>query len=591
MISSNDTFGSPPASVNDPLTKAFLSSHLPARHKVLRILGLWCILSSGIRFGRVATGTETSEGADEPLQIGVFAVIALVGVLSSIATQIHWEEQQEQWIFGQLTTVAIIIIVTCFGFLFTDILERSDQPNPDVMVAAGAMAFAAPFICLLCARSSWLEACICGLVLAGPAVILQVITSSWLIMGYGCNCMTLYHFQHTLGNCFNSASKKHGQLTEAAFKAGFLAGLARHQRMLDEGSSANSAGSGTGNGKRPLPEAHVDYIVADNLNIPSEEDCDAAVDYMERFYATYAPPGCHDQLSGPPRLRQRLCDKESAMFLNNLLNQNLEFQTKHPLPEKRLPQQKMETSETSALQSNWGKVRTSTKARLPPSQELNPVSCKLQNEPSQIDNMEQRAADRSPWLDFLTDVKAKARLPSQELNPVSCKLQNEPSQIDNMEHFTTDVSSGNSSACKTQSSSAATLSDDSQQWATDRSPWLDVLTDLKASRTAQELSPVSCQLQNEPSQIDDMEHFTTDVSSGNSSACNSAATLSDDSQQEAADISILSDTRHVQHRQQQQVVPVQVWREEQPPYDDDFDVLAELLEMMDEDLDTQLADH
>jgi len=470
MASSNDIFSSPPASVKDPLTNAFLSSRLPARHKVLQMLGLWCIFSSTLRFSRVYTGTETAEGAYEPQQLGGFAVLAVVGLLSSIVANIQWEEKQQQWVYGQLTTVALLIVTTCFGFLFSDVIERSDQPNPDVMMLVGAMSFASPYVCLLGARSTWLEACICGLVLVGPAVILQVISSGWLIMGYTFNCMMLYHVQRTLRDCFNSASKKHGQSVEAAFNAGLLAGMVSHQTMLNEGSSANSAGTGTGNGKRPRPEA----LVTDNCSIPSEEDCDAALDYMERFYAKYARPGCHDQLSGPPRLRQRLCDKESAVFLNNLLNQNLEFQTKHPLPEKRLPQQKMETSETSALQSNWGKVRTSTKARLPPSQELNPVSCKLQNEPSQIDNM---------------------------------------------------------------------------------------------------------------------EHFTTDVSSGNSSACNSAATLSDDSQQEAADISILSDTRHVQHRQQQQVVPVQVWREEQPPYDDDFDVLAELLEMMDEDLDTQLADH
>jgi len=485
MASSNDIFSSPPASVKDPLTNAFLSSRLPARHKVLQMLGLWCVFSSTLRFSRVYTGTETAEGAYEPQQLGGFAVLAVVGLLSSIVANIQWEEKQQQWVYGQLTTVALLIVTTCFGFLFSDVIERSDQPNPDVMMLVGAMSFASPYVCLLGARSTWLEACICGLVLVGPAVILQVISSGWLIMGYTFNCMMLYHVQRTLRDCFNSASKKHGQSVEAAFNAGLLAGMVSHQTMLNEGSSASSAGTGTGNGKRPRPEA----LVTDNFSIPSEEDCDAALDYMERFYAKYARPGCHDQLSEPPRLRQLLCDQESTLFIknllnrqllcdqesasfvNNLLNSNLEFQTKDPLPREGSPQQKMETSETSALRNCW-KVRASTMALLPPTH-------------------------------------------GQELNPVSFQLQNEPSQIDDMEYHTTDVPSENSSACKMSSSDA---------------------------------------------------------------------TLSDDSQQDAADFSILSDT-------------VPVWQEEQATCGDVeqgfdvVDVLAELLGMMDEDLATQLADY
>jgi len=472
MASSNDIFSSPPASVKDPLTNAFLSSRLPARHKVLQMLGLWCIFSSTLRFSRVYTGTETAEGAYEPQQLGGFAVLAVVGLLSSIVANIQWEEKQQQWVYGQLTTVALLIVTTCFGFLFSDVIERSDQPNPDVMMLVGAMSFASPYVCLLGARSTWLEACICGLVLVGPAVILQVISSGWLIMGYIFNCMMLYHVQHTLQDCFNSASKKHGESVEAAFNAGLLAGMVSHQTMLNEGSSANSAGTGTGNGKRPRPEA----LVTDNRNIPSEEDCNAAVNYMEMFYAKYARPGCHDQLCDQESTsfvtnllnRQLLCDEESALFVNNLLNQNLEFQTKDLLPREGSPQQKMETSETSALQNCW-KVRVSTMALLPPTH-------------------------------------------GQELNPVSFQLQNEPSQIDDIEYHTTDVPSENSSACKMSSSDA---------------------------------------------------------------------TLSDDSQQDAADFSILSDT-------------VPVWQEEKPLCGDveqGFDVLAELLGMTDEDLAAQLLYH
>jgi len=66
-----------------------------------------------------------------------------------------------------------------------------------------------------------------------------------------------------------------------------------------------SAGSETGNGKRPHLGANIDYLVNDNLSIPSEEDCIAAVDYMESIYAKPAQPGCRGHLSKPPHLCQR----------------------------------------------------------------------------------------------------------------------------------------------------------------------------------------------------------------------------------------------------------------------------------------------
>jgi len=168
-------------------------------------------------------------------------------------------------------------------------------------------------------------------------------------------------------------------------------------------ASADSAGSGAGNSKRPLPEAHVEYLVDGSLSVPStlEKECIAAVDFMqsaiaslESFHAKHAQSGRHDQPSELPRLRQRVCDQEPTLFINNLLNKKLEFRINcQQFPEEGSSKQQIETSDTSALRECWKVERQATtylKAHLPPTQEPNPVSCQVKIEPSQIDNMEHR---------------------------------------------------------------------------------------------------------------------------------------------------------------------------------------------------------
>lgn len=320
-------------------------AHYPsARKKCLQVFAAWCISCGCLRGGRLVTSTETAPGAYEPIQECAFAVILLVGLSLTVALR---NMKTEGCVYQGTFTFSIFVVSAAFTTVMFDILDRDKaaMTDPNVYMIEGGLIFTMPYVCLLGLDMTWVEASSMGLLLGAPATFFR--GSYWIMVMWAINAAFLRLLQR-IRTAQLEESKHTGKLDDASrkiFDAGFLAGIAHHQAMLREASSATGGGQGAGNGKRAFPELY---------------------DYDHRSLDTLMfdlPDMVPDESGGPRCVRH--CREEDTSDAQNFSSQFSMYKLKSSTKQKMRPELRESSAsseghgfpeEISALQKMWKTV-------------------------------------------------------------------------------------------------------------------------------------------------------------------------------------------------------------------------------------------